>query len=79
MFCHDSNSTPVKSSCRNDVVKTYWLFLAIEKFSKTPLEVKWYPARTWDFTRGNLSDFYVMVVHPYPSILQPDCLQFTSM
>lgn len=68
MFCHISDSILVKSACRNDVVKTYRSFLAIEKFSETPLNVKWCPARTWDFTRGTLSDFYVMVVYPYPPL-----------
>lgn len=79
MFYHVSNSTLVKSSCTKDAVKTYWPSLEIEKFIETPLKVKWYSARTWDFTRGTLSDFYVMVIYPYPSILQQDCLQFISM
>lgn len=79
MFCHVSDSTLAKSSCRKVVIKTYWPFLAIEEFSETSLKVKWHPARTWDFTRGTLSDFYVMVVYPNPSILQQDGLQLTSM
>lgn len=45
MFCHVSNSTLVKASRRKDVVKTYWLFLAIEKFSESPLKVKWFPSK----------------------------------
>lgn len=79
MFYHVSDSTLVKSSCRKNVVKAYRPFLALEKFSETPLRVKWYPTRTLDFTRVTLSDFYVMAVYPYPSVLQKDGLQFTSM
>lgn len=57
MFCHVSDTTFVKSSYKKDVVKTYWPFLPIQKFSETSQEVKWYSARALDFTRGNLSEF----------------------